>query len=250
MKIAVMDFSSTALSLLVADVSRESIEPLIGLRRSVSLIDYMSKKGRLSERGIEKVIEAVMYLEDAAKKVGADRIVLIATASMRLISNYSEVQESIYRATGLSFDILDGHEEAFADAEANREYASLGEYNLGNYDKVIPICEKIIAASPEDSTTLLNAYTTMGDMYYKTGEHKKAFRSYDSALSINPDYLPVLNNYAYFLSVEKKQLKKDVSVLEKALSKIRVDKVAEEDMAGVRAAMQTVETELGAEVQQ
>ena len=48
----------------------------------------------------------------------------------------------------------------------------------------------------------------------------------------------------------KKQLKKDVSVLEKALSKIRVDKVAEEDMAGVRAAMQTVETELGAEVQQ
>ena len=36
----------------------------------------------------------------------------------------------------------------------------------------------------------------------------------------------------------KKQLKKDVSVLEKALSKIRVDKVSEEDMAGVRSAMQ------------
>lgn len=48
----------------------------------------------------------------------------------------------------------------------------------------------------------------------------------------------------------KKQLKKDVSVLEKALSKMRVDKVSEEDMAGVRAAMQTVDAELGAEVQQ
>ena len=48
----------------------------------------------------------------------------------------------------------------------------------------------------------------------------------------------------------KKQLKKDVSVLEKALSKIRVDKVSEEDMAGVRSAMQTVDAELGAEVQQ
>ncbi len=99
------------------------------------------------------------------------------------------------------------------------EYASLGEYNLGNYDKVIPICEKIIAASPEDSTTLLNAYTTMGDMYYKTGEHKKAFRSYDSALSINPDYLPVLNNYAYFLSVEKKQLKKAYAMSKKTVEK-------------------------------
>ena len=99
------------------------------------------------------------------------------------------------------------------------EYASLGEYNLGNYDKVIPICEKIIAASPEDSTTLLNAYTTMGDMYYKTGERKKAFRSYDSALSINPDYLPVLNNYAYFLSVEKKQLKKAYAMSKKTVEK-------------------------------
>ena len=127
MKIAIMDFSSTALSLLVAEVSREHIEPMIGLRRSVSLIDFMSKKGKLSARGIEKIIEAVRYLEDAAKKVGSDRIVLIATASMRLVSNYSEIQEAVYQSTGLSFDILNGKEEAYADAEANREYASLGD---------------------------------------------------------------------------------------------------------------------------
>ena len=127
MKIAIMDFSSTALSLLVAEVSRERIEPMIGLRRSVSLVDYMSKKGKLSGRGIEKVIEAVRYLEDAARKVGSDRIVLIATASMRLVSNYAEIQEAVYQSTGLSFDILNGKEEAYADAEANREYASLGD---------------------------------------------------------------------------------------------------------------------------
>ena len=103
MKIAIMDFSSTALSLLVAEVSREHIEPMIGLRRSVSLVDYMSKKGKLSDRGVEKVIEAVRYLEDAAKKVGSDRLVLIATASMRLVSNYAEIQEAVYQSTGLSF---------------------------------------------------------------------------------------------------------------------------------------------------
>ena len=68
MKIAVMDFSSTALSLLVAEVSRDSIEPVVGLRRTVSILDYMSRKGKLSERGVEKVVEAVTYLEEAAKK--------------------------------------------------------------------------------------------------------------------------------------------------------------------------------------
>ncbi len=127
MKIAVMDFSSTALSLLVAEASRDSIEPVVGLRRTVSILDYMSRKGKLSERGVEKVVEAVTYLEEAAKKVGADHIILIATASMRMISNYSEVQEAVFRSTGLSFDILDGQQEAYADAEANREYASLGD---------------------------------------------------------------------------------------------------------------------------
>ena len=96
----------------------------------------------------------------------------------------------------------------FPDEPAFWEYASLGEYNRGNYTRVVDICEKVLSLAPEDSATVLNAYTTMGDMYYKLGEKKKAFKSYDKALEVNPDYVPVLNNYAYFLSEEKKQLKK------------------------------------------
>lgn len=96
----------------------------------------------------------------------------------------------------------------FPDELAFWEYASLGEYNRGNYTRVVDICEKVLSLAPEDSATVLNAYTTMGDMYYKLGEKKKAFKSYDKALEVNPDYVPVLNNYAYFLSEEKKQLKK------------------------------------------
>ncbi len=96
----------------------------------------------------------------------------------------------------------------FPSEPAFWEYASLGEYNRGNYGQVVEICEKVLSMAPEDSATVLNAYTTMGDMYYKLGEKKKAFKAYDKALAVNPDYVPVLNNYAYFLSEEKKQLKK------------------------------------------
>ena len=96
----------------------------------------------------------------------------------------------------------------FPSETAFWEYASLGEYNMGNYDKVIDICAKVLDLAQGDSSAVLNAYTTMGDMYYKIGEKKKAFKAYDRALAVNPSYLPVLNNYAYFLSVEKKQLKK------------------------------------------
>ena len=105
----------------------------------------------------------------------------------------------------------------FPSEPAFWEYASLGEYNRGNYREVIDICGKVLDMAPEDSATVLNAYTTMGDMYYKTGEKKKAFKAYDKALKVNPDYVPVLNNYAYFLSLEKKQLKKAYAMSKKTV---------------------------------
>ncbi len=99
------------------------------------------------------------------------------------------------------------------------EYASLGEYNRGNYSEVIRICGKVLEVAPDDSATVLNAYTTMGDMYYKTGDKKKAYKAYDKALEVNPEYLPVLNNYAYFLSMDGKKLKKAYE-----MSKVTVEK--------------------------
>jgi len=47
----------------------------------------------------------------------------------------------------------------------------------------------------------------MGDVYHEIGETKKAYKAYETALKINPNYAPVLNNYAYYLSEEGRNLK-------------------------------------------
>ena len=99
------------------------------------------------------------------------------------------------------------------------EMASVADYNLGEYGKVLDICDTVLAVSAGDSVTVLNAYTTMGDMYHQLGETKKAYKAYDEALKINPEHLPVLNNYAYFLSMEGRSLKKAY-----AMSRITVEK--------------------------
>ena len=107
--------------------------------------------------------------------------------------------------------------DRFPGEPAFLEYASYGEFNRGNYADVISICGRILEKSPNDSSICLNAYTTIGDMYYKLGEKKKAYKSYDKALAINPDYLPVLNNYAYFLSIDGKNLKKAYAMSKKTV---------------------------------
>ena len=48
----------------------------------------------------------------------------------------------------------------------------------------------------------------IGDLNYFLGNADTAFESYERALKLNPQNLPVLNNYSYYLSLEKKDLDK------------------------------------------
>lgn len=88
------------------------------------------------------------------------------------------------------------------------EMASVGDYNMGDYQKVLEVCNKVLEIAPDDSSSVLRAWSTMGDICFRLGEDKKAFKAYDAALKIDPDYVYVLNNYAYYLSVRGKKLKK------------------------------------------
>lgn len=96
----------------------------------------------------------------------------------------------------------------FPDEPGFMEMAGVGDYNLNDLDKVLETCEVILETAPSDSSKTLRAWSTMGDIYHELGDSKKTYKAYDKALKINPGYVYVLNNYAYFLSLEGKKLKK------------------------------------------
>lgn len=114
---------------------------------------------------------------------------------------YAEEWEELSNEGRAAFD-------KFPQETAFLEMASVGDYNLEAYDKVLDICTKVLEVAPRDSSKALRAWSTMGDIYHQLGDNKKAYKAYDKALKINPDYIYVLNNYAYYLSVEGKSLKK------------------------------------------
>lgn len=106
---------------------------------------------------------------------------------------------------------------AFPKEPAFLELASVGDYNLGKYDKVLELCNQVLEVAPGDSSKTLRAWSTIGDIYHQKGENKKAYKAYDKALKINPDYIYVLNNYAYYLSEEGKKLKKAYDMSKKTI---------------------------------
>ena len=66
---------------------------------------------------------------------------------------------------------------------------------------------------------LTNMYALMGDAYHKLGDSKHAYECYDSCLLYRPDEAMVLNNYAYYLSLEEKQLDKAEEMSRRSLEK-------------------------------
>ena len=107
--------------------------------------------------------------------------------------------------------------DMFPSETAFLEMASVGDYNLERYEDVLQICEKVLEVAPADSSSTLRAWSTMGDIYHTLGDAKKSYKAYDKALKINPDYVYVLNNYAYYLSVEGKNLKKAYAMSRKTI---------------------------------
>ena len=105
----------------------------------------------------------------------------------------------------------------FPEELAFLEMASVGDYNLNRYDEVLSICDQVLEAAPRDSSRTLRAWSTKGDVYHLLGETGKSYKAYENALKINPDYVYVLNNYSYYLSLEKKKLKKAYAMSRKAI---------------------------------
>ena len=95
---------------------------------------------------------------------------------------------------------------AIANSQQKKLKAALDDY------------EMLLKLNPRVTTILKVTYSSIGDIYYQIGESQKAFKYYDKALKIDPDYNPVLNNYAYYLSLEGKNLKKAKTMSRKTIT--------------------------------
>ena len=77
------------------------------------------------------------------------------------------------------------------------EYLNSANYYLKDYDAVIRNNRYLIARDPKNTELVKSCWSQIGDMNHLLGDTKAAYKAYDNALKIDPNYAPVLNNYAY-----------------------------------------------------
>ena len=90
-------------------------------------------------------------------------------------------------------------------------YLGFAYYQVDSVNMAIETFRKGLAknkaAKEEDRQLTANMYLLLGDLYHKAKMDDKCFEAYDSCLIYRPDDALVLNNYAYYLSLQKKNLK-------------------------------------------
>jgi len=89
-------------------------------------------------------------------------------------------------------------------------YWGIAHYQKEEHDKALEVFKKgVRQVRPEsDKNMVSDFYSIMGDLYHQKDMNTEAYAAYDSALVYKPDNIGALNNYAYYLSVERKQLDK------------------------------------------
>ena len=159
---------------------------------------YYYATGQL-DKGVECFKKAAdLYPESLSQTVSCIQILMMA-------ERWEEVRDRCIAA----FDRF--QELGFMD------YLNSANYYLKDYDAVIRNCRYLIAREPKNTELVKSCWAQIGDMNHLLGNSKDAYKAYDNALKIDPDYALVLNNYAYYLSEDGKQLKKALAMSKKTV---------------------------------
>lgn len=98
-------------------------------------------------------------------------------------------------------------------------YKGLSCYFLDRKDECAAVYELGLSRRSDETSpdVLSTVYTVLGDVYHELGELDKCIESYDSALVYNPLNMSVLNNYAYYLALDNRELDRALDMSRKTI---------------------------------
>ncbi len=75
-----------------------------------------------------------------------------------------------------------------------------------DYAEALRLLDSIDTGAPANKALLSDIYTTKADMLHQLGQSDSSFVYYDKAISANPDNYMAMNNAAYFMALDGKDL--------------------------------------------
>lgn len=147
-------------------------------------------------------------------KAPADTMAAVWKALLAAKPDYSQVRMKLLEYAvkkadnALADSLCRGGVEYEPDNLVYYFYGAIAQYSTKRSVKAALTLEKGLAhTTPDTNAELLSDYyALLGDIRHEIGDAAGSYQAYDSALVYKEDNINALNNYAYFLSLEKKDL--------------------------------------------
>ena len=133
------------------------------------------------------------------------------------IENYPLDREPMHQLLSLTYyleqweNLIARSDSALVKFPGDLDFIQLkgiGELQLNRTENAINTFLSILPLAKGDSATTVRTLSILGDTYYMAGNKKEAYKYYQKTIRLEPNHAAALNNYAYYLSEEGKQLKK------------------------------------------
>ena len=183
----IIDIGSNTIRLVLYDVQDGRIRPMLNKKITAGLAGYV-KKGRMTEKGIKKLIEVLTEFSEILPYIQIKEIFCLATASLRNIENTDEVCTAVKIQCGFDIIVLSGEEEALYDyygamQSVNEPAGVVIDIGGGSTEFVFYMENSIskILSIPIGSLTAYSAYVK--DIIPTSKERKEIESAMESAMS-------------------------------------------------------------------
>ncbi|MDR3119433.1 MAG: tetratricopeptide repeat protein [Mediterranea sp.] len=176
--------------------------------------EIISMFDRIIELDTEDTIIPMLYTQYLLSKKMEDRAAPVlehilqldpANAAARMTLLGIAIQKNDYEEV---IRICKPGIEVFPDKIEFYFYMGIACYQGEKYDEALAAYEEALkhVTDKTDKTVISDFYSMMGDIRHTRNQMKEAYAAYDSALVYNPSNTGALNNYAYYLSIERRDL--------------------------------------------
>jgi exopolyphosphatase/guanosine-5'-triphosphate,3'-diphosphate pyrophosphatase len=112
-RFAAIDVGSNSIRCLIAERGDDGhLHVIDDLKDQPRLARGLAATGRLAPEAIERAIESIGRMTQAAERRGVTKVALVATSAVRDASNGAELTERIRKEIGIPLEVIDGETEA------------------------------------------------------------------------------------------------------------------------------------------
>jgi tetratricopeptide (TPR) repeat protein len=212
------------------------VNPVIKIEIVKQFIENQKREDKLSP----EVIELIQVLYEADKgDPGVDLLYANYLYSEERITEAEPIYTKLTQTTPGDFQVWqnllfilnekqDFEKIYLISSEALKVFPNQGLFFLfkgmaaisrDQFEEAIQVLNKGLTYPGQNPEIAKQFYISLGEAYYRIGNTTDAFRNYDLLLTLEPDNVLVLNNYAYYLSLENREMDKALDMITRCVQK-------------------------------